>query len=292
MTSEPGPGPWSQSLPMIDSHCHLAGEEFVDDLPAVVARAQAAGVTRALVILAAEQDDEWARARRWPRRGRRCGSPSASTRIRRTCSPPTRPPPARPWRARLDGTPLVQAIGEIGLDYHYDFSPRDVQQAVFRAQLGAGSGPRAAGGDPHPRGRGRYPARSSPRRRPAGPLAGVFHCFTGDPAVARAGARHRVLPVVCRDPHLPAGRRTARGRAHRARSIACWSKPTRRIWRRCRIAASATSRRGSRRRSPPSPPRATCRWRRWQPPCATTTTACSHGPANRAAARTKRSAPR
>jgi TatD DNase family protein len=31
--------------------------------------------------------------------------------------------------------PYARAVGEIGLDYHYDFSPREVQQAVFRAQV-------------------------------------------------------------------------------------------------------------------------------------------------------------
>ncbi len=37
---------------MTDSHCHIAGEEFIADLPAVVERARGAGVSRALVILA------------------------------------------------------------------------------------------------------------------------------------------------------------------------------------------------------------------------------------------------
>ena len=43
---------------MTDSHCHIAGEEFVGDLEAVVERARAAGVSRALVIRAAEDDAE------------------------------------------------------------------------------------------------------------------------------------------------------------------------------------------------------------------------------------------
>ena len=48
---------------MIDSHCHIAGPEFASDLDAVIERAGAAGVERALVILAAEDDEETARAR-------------------------------------------------------------------------------------------------------------------------------------------------------------------------------------------------------------------------------------
>ena len=47
---------------MIDSHCHLAGEEFVADLTDVVGRAAAAGVETALCILAAEDAAEPARA--------------------------------------------------------------------------------------------------------------------------------------------------------------------------------------------------------------------------------------
>ena len=43
---------------LIDSHCHLAGEEFVDDLQDVVHRAIAAGVTAALVVVAADDDPE------------------------------------------------------------------------------------------------------------------------------------------------------------------------------------------------------------------------------------------
>ena len=67
------------------SHCHLAGEEFVADLDAVVARARAAGVSRALVILAAEDDAEIdAGADGAARPGRRAGSRSACIRIRRS----------------------------------------------------------------------------------------------------------------------------------------------------------------------------------------------------------------
>ena len=73
------------------------------------------------------------------------------------------------------------AIGEIGLDYHYDFAPRDVQQAVFAAQLGLAR-------------ERRLPVIIHTREatddtfailKEAGGIQGVFHCFTGDMAMAR-----------------------------------------------------------------------------------------------------------
>jgi TatD DNase family protein len=119
---------------MIDSHCHLAGPEFEADLPAVVERARAAGVTSALVILSAGDRAELRRAERvsdvWP-----------DVRF----SAGIHPHQAGEHAGDVDaGLALVDAalaerravaIGEIGLDYHYDFSPRDVQQEVFRRQL-------------------------------------------------------------------------------------------------------------------------------------------------------------
>jgi TatD DNase family protein len=118
-----------------DSHCHIAGEEFIADLDAVVQRARDAGVSRALVILAAEDEAEIARASTvltaWPECRFAVGvhphhahlfaaDPAASAAL---------------VERRLDTLPEARAVGEIGLDYHYDFSPRDVQHAVFRAQL-------------------------------------------------------------------------------------------------------------------------------------------------------------
>src|SRR4051812_19402173 len=60
-----------RSVVVIDSHCHLADEAFTEDIENVIARAQAAGVTDALCILAAENPTETARAQllsvAWPR---------------------------------------------------------------------------------------------------------------------------------------------------------------------------------------------------------------------------------
>lgn len=167
---------------MIDSHCHLAGEEFQADLPEVIGRARQAGVTSAVVILAAQDEAELARWQRvrtlWPETRAAVGvhphqagafveDPQASARLLTT---------------RLDSVPGVRAVGEIGLDYHYDFAPRPVQQAVFRAQLRLAR-------------ERRLPVVIHTREAEADTLAllgeagpgettGVFHCFSGDAAAA------------------------------------------------------------------------------------------------------------
>jgi TatD DNase family protein len=166
---------------MIDSHCHLADESFAGDLEAVVDRAQATGVRSALCILSVGEQEESVRAVRvrtlWPavrfstgvhphNAGRFAGRlQDVATSVRDA--------------VRREG---ASAIGEIGLDYHYDFSPRDVQREVFVAQVDLArehSLPivihtREAADD------------TLQVLREAGPLRGVFHCFTGDAAMARA----------------------------------------------------------------------------------------------------------
>ncbi len=172
---------------MIDSHCHLAGEEFVADLDAVVGRAQAAGITRALVIVAAQDDDEWARAQalpaRWPAVSLAVGVHPHQAHL--YAADPAAA--AQAVTARLDSTPHVRAIGEIGLDYHYDFSAKGVQVAVFRAQLALAQ----ARGLPvaiHTREAEADTLQLIAEAQSSGPLSGVFHCFTGDPAAAARAA--------------------------------------------------------------------------------------------------------
>ncbi len=119
---------------MVDSHCHLASETFVGDLDAVVARAIAAGVTEALCILAADEPEELARAAvvkaAWPAvhvataihphsAGGYAGRPEAAATVARDA-------------VRSVGAVVV---GEIGLDYHYEFAPKEVQREVFAAQI-------------------------------------------------------------------------------------------------------------------------------------------------------------
>ena len=170
---------------MIDSHCHLADPAFASELDAVVGRARAAGLERALVILAAGDDREAARASRvqalWPEVRVAIGV-HPHTAHQFTGSPERA---ADVVRAQIAATPSARAVGEIGLDYHYDFSPRDEQQQVFRAQI------RLAGelGLPvviHTR-EADADTVAILREEGKGALRGVLHCFTGGLSLARAG---------------------------------------------------------------------------------------------------------
>ena len=167
---------------MIDSHCHIAGEEFAGDLDAVVARARAAGVSRALVILAAEDEAESARVdtvlSAWPECRFSLGVHPHHAKV--FASNPQAA--ADTVAARLDALPAARAIGEIGLDYHYDFSPREVQHDVFRVQIRLAI-ERDLPIVIHTREAEDDTLRII-REEGQGRLRGVFHCFTGDQAAA------------------------------------------------------------------------------------------------------------
>ena len=168
---------------MIDSHCHLAGEEFAADLPEVVSRARGAGLTTAVCILAAGNDKESARAavvrHEWPG-------------IRFAAG--IHPHQAGHFGGAIDGAAETVrrsvayedpcAIGEIGLDYHYDFSPREVQQEIFRAQVRLAR-ELALPIVIHTREATEDTFRIL-REAGEGHVRGVFHCFTGDEIMARA----------------------------------------------------------------------------------------------------------
>ncbi|HWW86598.1 MAG TPA: TatD family hydrolase [Vicinamibacterales bacterium] len=120
---------------MIDSHCHLADEAFIEDLEAVVARAKAAGIEGALVILEGGNEGERARAEQvealWP-------DVRVAIGVHPHVAHQFADDPGRAEavvREQFARTPSARAVGEIGLDYHYDSSPREVQRAVFRCQM-------------------------------------------------------------------------------------------------------------------------------------------------------------
>jgi TatD DNase family protein len=168
---------------VIDTHCHIAGEEFVADLPDVVGRARVAGLSMAFVILAADDTAELGRARDvvacWPEVRFAVGvHPHAAGAF---ADDPEGA--ARAVETAIAAQALARAVGEVGLDYHYDFAPRDAQQAVFRAQIRLARRlelPLVL----HIREAEDDCFRILAEER-AGEVGGVFHCFTGDRAMAR-----------------------------------------------------------------------------------------------------------
>jgi len=101
----------------------------------VVDRAKKAGVAHALVILAADDELEIAQASnlaaRWPAVRFSIGiHPHAAGKF--AANPADA---ANATDAVIASQPLARGLGEIGLDYHYDFAPRAVQQEVFREQI-------------------------------------------------------------------------------------------------------------------------------------------------------------
>jgi TatD DNase family protein len=165
---------------VIDSHCHLADKTFATDLDAIVQRARDAGLERVLVILEAGNDEEAAQAERltrlWP--AVRFGVGVHPHQAHQFAADPSQA--ATVVREQIARTPAARAVGEIGLDYHYDFSPRDVQHAVFRAQVRLAR-------------ELSLPVVIHTREADEDTLAilrderGVLHCFTGGPSLADAG---------------------------------------------------------------------------------------------------------
>jgi TatD DNase family protein len=163
---------------LVDSHCHLDFPDFANELDAVVARAGAAGVARMVTIST--------RVRRF------AGVLSIAERFPEVyCSVGTHPHYAH---EELDVTvddlvaetrhPKVVAIGEAGLDYHYDNSPREAQERGFRTHIAAAR----ATGLPlviHSREADADTARILEEETGQGAFPAVLHCFTGGPDLAR-----------------------------------------------------------------------------------------------------------
>jgi TatD DNase family protein len=163
---------------LVDHHCHLDFPDFADDIDGVIARARTAGVGMLVSI---------------------------STRIRRfapllaiaeahgnvCCSVGTHPHYAHEELdipveeiVALARHPKVVAIGEAGLDYHYDSSPRDAQERGFRNHIAAAR----ATGLPlviHTRDADADTAAILEEETAKGAFPALLHCFTGGAELAR-----------------------------------------------------------------------------------------------------------
>jgi TatD DNase family protein len=114
---------------LIDSHCHLADRAYDPDRSLVLDRAWAAGIQRIVVIgesrEPAERALEFARAE--PRLATTAGIHPHTAGEWDTA--------ADNWLRQMVRDPCVVAVGETGLDYHYDHAPRDSQRLAFESQL-------------------------------------------------------------------------------------------------------------------------------------------------------------
>ncbi|MCB1499179.1 MAG: TatD family hydrolase [Bauldia sp.] len=165
---------------LVDSHCHLDFPDFDEDRDALVARAEAAGVETIVTIST--------RVAKFP------ALEAITARYPNVyCSVGTHPHNAAEEPdvtvedlVRLSGGPKVVAIGEAGLDYHYDNAPRDAQERSFRRHIAAARitqlplviHAREADEDiaailEEETGQGAFPA--------------ILHCFSSGHALARCG---------------------------------------------------------------------------------------------------------
>jgi TatD DNase family protein len=161
---------------LVDSHCHLDFADFAAERDEVVARARAAGIGTMLTIgtrldefpaveaIAEADPDIWCSVGAHPHEAADHAAMTAAE------------------LAALAAHPRVVGIGETGLDYHYDHSPRDVQARVFRTHIRAAR----ASGLPliiHAREADDDIARIL--REEAAP-PGVMHCFSSGRGLAEA----------------------------------------------------------------------------------------------------------
>ena len=113
---------------LVDTHCHLGDPGFDGDRPEVLARARAAGVEHVVVVAESAEATDRAIVL-----GREPGL-SATAGVHPHSASSWTPDVARRISEAL-ANPAVVAVGETGLDYHYDHSPRAAQRAAFTAQL-------------------------------------------------------------------------------------------------------------------------------------------------------------
>jgi TatD DNase family protein len=167
---------------LIDSHVNLHAPQFDADREAVIERARAAGVRRMVTIcdrlanepavraISATHPDIWHTVGTHPHEAKD--------------DPDLRPETL----IALAGHPRAVGIGETGLDFHYDLSPRDVQARVFRAHIAAAR----QTGLPlvvHAREADEVMGDILEEEYAAGPFRLLMHCYTSGPALlARAAA--------------------------------------------------------------------------------------------------------
>jgi TatD DNase family protein len=165
---------------LIDSHCHLDFPDFAEEIEAVVARAGAAGVARLITI--STRVAHGARLVALAERFAPVYFTIGTHPHQAAEEPETDAGAIRDFAAH----PKCVGIGEAGLDYHYDYAPRDVAAKVFRAQIALARDL----GLPlviHARDADDDVAAILREEMGKGAFKAVLHCFTSSRALAEAG---------------------------------------------------------------------------------------------------------
>ncbi len=165
---------------LIDSHCHLDFPDFADDLDAVVGRAHAAGVERMITI------------------GTRIAKAARAAEIAERFDSVYFTVGTHPHEAGGEGAedysamrrfaahPKCVGIGEAGLDYHYNYAPRETAERVFRGQIAVAREmnlPLVI----HTRDADDDMAAILRDEMGQGRFSALLHCFTGSRALAETG---------------------------------------------------------------------------------------------------------
>jgi TatD DNase family protein len=166
---------------LVDSHAHLDFDDYRGDLDAVAARARAAGVVRIVLIGLWRAPGQFGNALELATKEPAYFAATVGVHPHECAKVPE-----EDWRAMEEAArdPRIVGVGETGLDFHYDHSPRPVQEASFRRSIAAAK----AAGKPvvvHVREADEACARILGEEG-VPPAGGVIHCFTGDWARAQA----------------------------------------------------------------------------------------------------------
>ena len=165
---------------LIDSHVNLHAHQFDEDRDEVIARARAAGIALMVNIsdkvshfkavrALADQPDIWCTVGTHPHEAKENPDLSAAELV------------------ALAADPRVVGIGETGLDFHYDLSPRDIQAKVFRAHVAAAR----ESGLPlvvHTREADALMGDILEEEYARGPFKMLMHCYTSGPQLAARAA--------------------------------------------------------------------------------------------------------
>lgn len=167
---------------LIDTHVNLHAPQFAEDQAEVIERARKAGIQRMITIC--DRLDRFPQVRHL-----------AETHADIWCTVGVHPHEAKDFAdlipealIALADHPKVVGIGETGLDFHYDLSPRDLQAQVFRAHIAAAR----ATGQPlvvHTREADAEMARILENEYALGPFKILMHCYTSGAELAERAAR-------------------------------------------------------------------------------------------------------